>query len=145
MASITLATKEYNELTAKAEAYDQLIGTIIEGYVVKAEDSSWRPYSIQFKPQWSQEMANRIVCNIGRKLSNLPTVMDHIVKEEEYILDMETLQLEDLPYSERLYYGQYNLLECCEDFDIEYNGRKIEAELQLEEKKAEQEPEEEDE
>lgn len=138
MASITLTTREYNELTAKAEAYDQMIGTIIEGYIVEAKDSTWKPYHIKFQPKWSQEMVDRIVCNIGRKLSNLPTVMDYIAKEEEYILDMETLTLDDLPYNERLYYGQYNLLERCEDFSIEYHGRKVEEELQLEEKKEEE-------
>lgn len=150
MASITLATKEYNELTAKAELCDKLVNCIVDAYKVEVDpSSSWRPVSIKLTPEWPEDMIGRIVQNIGKKLSESPDAMDYIVKEEEFIFDMEERQLDDLPYNERLYYGQYNLLECCEEFSTEYNGRKIEMELQLEAKKAEQkaaeEPEEEDE
>ena len=143
MASIALTSKEYDGLTAKAKMCDELIDCILDAYKVEVDpSSSWRPVSITLKPEWPEDIVERIVQTVGKKLSESPTAMDYIAKSEEFIFDLEERQLDDLPYNERLYYGQYNLLECCEDFSTEYNGRKIEAELQLEEKKAEEEEEE---
>lgn len=145
MANVTLTTNELNELTAKAELCDKLINCIIDAYKVEVDpSSSWRTISIKLKPEWPEDMIGRIVQTVGKKLSESPIAMDYIVQREEFIFDLEELQLDDLPYNERLYYGQYNLLECCKEFSTEYNGRKIERELQLEEKKAETEDKEEE-
>ena len=137
MASITLTSKEYQELLAKASLGEQLVDIITEGYKVEMSDSNWRPIGIQFKPEWPEALAMRIAQAIGKKLSNMPTAMEYIVEEGEYVLDLEECQMDDMSYNKRMYTGQYNLLEICEDFSTEYEGRKIERELQLEEKKAE--------
>ena len=143
MASITLTTKEYNELTVKAEMCDTLLNCIVDAYKVTVDDSTWRPVSINLEPQWPASVVGRIVQTVGTQLSNLPEAMEYILKNEEYVFDLTECKLDDMPYGERLYYGQYNLLEVCEAFSTEYNGLKIEHELQLEEKKAEQKAEEE--
>jgi hypothetical protein len=131
MASITLTTKEFNELEAKAELYDQLMDCIVEAYKVEvAPSSSWRPVSIDFKPEWPKDIVGRIVQSVGKKLSESAEAMDYLVKNEECVLDLEERRVDSLSYSERLYYGQYNLLECSEEFSTEYKGRKIAAELE---------------
>lgn len=142
MASITLTTKEYNELAAKAEMCDTLLNCIVDAYKVTVDDSTWRPVSINLEPEWPTSVVGRIVQTVGTQLSNLPMAMEYILKNEEYVFDLKECKLDDMPYGGRLYYGQYNLLEVCEAFSTEYNGLKIEQELQLEAKKAEQEEEE---
>ena len=137
MASITLTSREYQELLAKATLGEQLTDIITEGYKITMNNSSWKPIEIQFKPEWPEALAMRIAQAVGKKLSNMSTAMEYIVEEEEYVFDLEECRMDDMPYNKRLYTGQYNLLEICEDFSTEYEGRKIERELQLEEKKAE--------
>ena len=143
MASITLTSKEYQELLAKAALGEQLADIITEGYKVEMSDSTWRPLEIEFKPEWPEALAMRIAQTIGKKLSMMPTAMEYIIEEGEYVFDLEECKMDDMSYSKRLYTNQYNLLEICEDFSTEYEGRKIERELSLEEKKAETEDKEE--
>lgn len=145
MASITLTSKEYQELLAKAALADQITDIITEGYKVEMTDSSWRPIDVTFQPAWPEELAMRIAHTVGKKLSMMPTAMEYIAEEDEYVFDLEECQMCDMPYSKRLYTNQYNLLEICEDFSTEYEGRKIERELQLDEKKAETEDKEDEE
>lgn len=144
MASITLTSKEYQELLAKAELGEQLADIITEGYKVTMDDSNWRPIHIDFQPAWPEALAMRIAQAVGKKLSEMPTAMEYIVKEDEYVFDLEECRMCDISYNGRLYTDQYNLLEICEDFSTEYEGRKIERELQLEEKKDETEDKEEE-
>jgi hypothetical protein len=137
MASITLTSKEYQELLAKAALADQITDIITDGYKVEMSNSSWRPISVNFQPAWPEELAMRIAQTVGKKLSMMPTAMEYIAEEDEYVFDLEECQMCDMPYNKRLYAGQYNLLEICEDFSTEYEGCKIERELALEKERTE--------
>lgn len=138
MITITLSNNEFVELTQKAEAYDKLVDTIVDSYKVQVEeDSSWRPVQIDIRPEWPKEITGRIVQTIAAEICKSGAAMDYIIDSGDYILDLDELRLDDMPYNERLCYGQYNLLEVSEPFSTEYEGRKIEKELQLEEKKKE--------